>query len=267
MFEGVAAGFIVDGASELLRVSDNEIESVPELFKEIGVNYLKGVINQGGRHIAVVDVDEIFNGEILCELNRVMELVASRGAADRMEALQRRERYGKDHRTRLWAITVSKEGAGQGLSDCEFQSLSELIERECGFYLGVEKRTFLESRLRKRMDELGLKAAQDYYCLLRNDRERERELPTLLDRMMICETSFFRNMAQFELLTEVVLPDLISEKERTGSRLIRLWSAGCSTGQEPYSLVMCLNESISRARGDGRQGVGVRPFIHGAGEG
>ena len=67
-------------------------------------------------------------------------------------------------------LPVSDEGAGQGLSDCEFQSLSELIERECGFYLGAEKRTFLESRLRKRMDELGLKAARDYYSLLRDDR-------------------------------------------------------------------------------------------------
>jgi chemotaxis protein methyltransferase CheR len=134
---------------------------------------------------------------------------------------------------------------GQGLSDSEFQSLSELIERECGFYLGAQKRTFLESRLRKRIDELGLKAAHDYYCLLSDDRERERELPTLLDRMMICETSFFRNLAQFELLTDVVLPDLISEKERTGSNLIRLWSAGCATGQEPYSLVICLKKALA----------------------
>jgi purine-binding chemotaxis protein CheW len=84
---GVAAGFIVDGASELLRVSDNEIELVPVLFKEIGVNYIKGIINQGGRHIIVVDVDEIFNGEILCDLDRVIELLSSRGAAYRTEAL------------------------------------------------------------------------------------------------------------------------------------------------------------------------------------
>lgn len=142
-------------------------------------------------------------------------------------------------------LPVAMGGVGQGLSDSEFQSLSELIERECGFYLGAEKRTFLESRLRKRIDELGLKAAHDYYCLLSDDRERERELPTLLDRMMICETSFFRNLAQFELLTDVVLPDLISEKERTASHLIRLWSAGCATGQEPYSLVICLKKALA----------------------
>ena len=76
-FEGVAAGFIVDGASELLRVSDNEIEPVPDLLKEMGANYIKGIINQGGRHIAVVDVDEILNGESRCDLNRVIEFLSS----------------------------------------------------------------------------------------------------------------------------------------------------------------------------------------------
>ena len=80
--EGMAVGFIVDGASELVRVSDNEIETIPDLLKEIGVNYLKGVINQNSRNIAVVDVDEILNGEIRCDLNRVMEIVAARGRAD-----------------------------------------------------------------------------------------------------------------------------------------------------------------------------------------
>ena len=85
--EGMSAGFIVDGASELLSVSDNEIEQVPGLLKEMGVSYLTGVINRGGRHVAVVDVDEILNGEILCELNRVMEVVASRDAGDHGEAL------------------------------------------------------------------------------------------------------------------------------------------------------------------------------------
>ncbi|HEX5733057.1 MAG TPA: chemotaxis protein CheW [Blastocatellia bacterium] len=86
-FDGMAAGFIVDGASELLRVSDNEIESVPDILKEMGANYLKGIINQGGRHIAVVDIDAILDGEILCDVNRVKELLSSHGAANGREAL------------------------------------------------------------------------------------------------------------------------------------------------------------------------------------
>jgi len=84
--EGVTAGFIVDGASELIRVSEKDIESVPDLLTEIGANYLKGVINQDGRHIAVVDLGEILNGEIRCELSRVIEVLASNGRGNRAEA-------------------------------------------------------------------------------------------------------------------------------------------------------------------------------------
>jgi purine-binding chemotaxis protein CheW len=84
---GAATGFIVDDASELIRVSENEIEAVPELLTDLGVAYLKGVINKGGREIAVVDVDEILTGDIRCELNRVMDALAGRGGAVQAKAV------------------------------------------------------------------------------------------------------------------------------------------------------------------------------------
>lgn len=152
---------------------------------------------------------------------------------------------GQNSEKSIPQFAAYRYGMAEGLSDSEFQLFSELIEYECGLSLGVEKRAFLESRLRKRMDELGIKIAQDYYCLLKDRAARERELPILLDTMMICETAFFRNLPQFDLLKEVVFPELLLEKERIGSRLIKAWSAGCSTGQEPYSLVICLNESLA----------------------
>jgi chemotaxis protein methyltransferase CheR len=152
-------------------------------------------------------------------------------------------------------LPACRDGVSYVLTDFEFQSFGGLIERECGFTLGAEKRVFLESRLRRRMDELGMTSAREYYSLLKDRVARERELPALLDAMMICETSFFRNMPQFDLLRDVVVPDLVIEKERSGSHLIRLWSAGCSTGQEPYSLVMCVNEALAD-----RDGWTVRVF-------
>lgn len=130
------------------------------------------------------------------------------------------------------------------LSDSEFRLFSELIYEECGVSLGVEKRTFLESRLRRRMDELGVKSGYEYYCIITASNGKSLELPTLLDSLMICETSFFRNQPQFDLLREVVLPDLVAKKEKAGTRLLRVWSAGCSTGQEPYSAVITLLESL-----------------------
>lgn len=131
------------------------------------------------------------------------------------------------------------------LSDSEFRLFTDLIYSECGVSIGTEKRTFLESRLRRRMDELGIRSGYEYYCLVRHSQGRLQELPSLLDTLMICETSFFRNQPQFDLLRQVVLPEIIERKERAGTRLIRVWSAGCSTGQEPYSAVIAMLEALS----------------------
>jgi chemotaxis protein methyltransferase CheR len=142
-------------------------------------------------------------------------------------------------------------GSGLGhmslLSDSEFRLFKELIYEECGVSLGAEKRAFLESRLRRRMDELGIKSGYEYYSLVKHSGDRSREMPVLLDILMICETSFFRNHPQFELLKDVVLPEIVSKKEKACARLMRVWSAGCSTGQEPYSAVIALLESLPEA--------------------
>ena len=132
----------------------------------------------------------------------------------------------------------------EALSDSEFRLFKDLIYSECGVSLGDEKRTFLESRLRRRMDDLGIRSGYEYYCLVKHSQGRSHELPSLLDTLMICETSFFRNQPQFDLLRDVVLPEIVEKKERAGTRLIRVWSAGCSTGQEPYSAVIAMLESL-----------------------
>jgi len=130
------------------------------------------------------------------------------------------------------------------LSDNEFALFCELIYDECGVKIGGEKRGFLESRLRRRMAALGVTTALEYYGVVRYSKTRMREMPALLDILMICETSFFRNQPQFDLLNDVVLPEIINHKRRANSRLLRLWSAGCSTGQEPYSAAMAVLERL-----------------------
>ena len=147
-----------------------------------------------------------------------------------------------------WAQQIgSLTGVTCPLSDSEFRLFKDLIYEECGVSLGAEKRTFLESRLKRRMDELGVKSGYEYYCLIKRPNGKSQELPALLDTLMICETSFFRNQPQFDVLKEVVLPEIVARKERLGSRMLRVWSAGCSTGQEPYSLVMAMLDSIRDA--------------------
>jgi chemotaxis protein methyltransferase CheR len=144
---------------------------------------------------------------------------------------------------------VSSGGRGESLSDNEFRLFSDLIGEECGVKIGAEKRMFLESRLRRRMAEIGLDSVFEYYQFVRGPKTRSRELPALLDVLMICETSFFRNSPQFELLKGTVLPDVIARKSRTNARSLRIWSAGCSTGQEPYSVAMTSLEA-TREFGD-----------------
>ncbi|HSO74417.1 MAG TPA: protein-glutamate O-methyltransferase CheR [Blastocatellia bacterium] len=133
------------------------------------------------------------------------------------------------------------------LSDSEFRLFKDLVYSECGVSIGNEKRTFLESRLKRRMDDLGIRSGYEYYCLVKHSQGRSQELPSLLDTLMICETAFFRNPPQFDLLRQVVLPEIIEKKERAGTRLIRVWSAGCSTGQEPYSAVIAMLEMLPDA--------------------
>src|SRR5690348_6213684 len=96
------------------------------------------------------------------------------------------------------------------ISDSEFRLFRDLIYEECGISLGVEKRAFLESRLRRRIEELGFDSAYEYYRIVTDPETSSHELPRLLDSLMICETSFFRNRPQFDLLTEVVLPELVA---------------------------------------------------------
>src|SRR5262249_7880097 len=113
------------------------------------------------------------------------------------------------------------------LSDSEFRLFRELIYDECGVSLGTGRKTLLESRLRRRMDELCIKSGYEYYCMVTAPSGRSQELPTLLDSLMICETSFFRNQPQFDLLRDVVLPSIVEKKLSMGTRILRVWSAGC----------------------------------------
>lgn len=135
-------------------------------------------------------------------------------------------------------------GAVGFLSDAEYRLFKDLIYDECGFRFGVEKKTFLESRLRRRMEEVKAKNAYEYYQLIKSSAGKRQEMLALLDALMICETSFFRNPPQFELFRSTVLSDIVARKDKTYSRSLRVWSAGCSTGQEPYTIMMTLLETL-----------------------
>ena len=128
------------------------------------------------------------------------------------------------------------------LTEEEFRLFRNLIYEESGIYLKETKKDFLENRVVKRMSETKTTSPYWYYKLVTD--ARNTELMTLLDLMTVNETSFFRNRPQLELFRSVVLPDSAGVRVRAAADLLRIWSAGCSTGEEPYTIAMIVREAL-----------------------
>src|SRR5262245_47128297 len=131
------------------------------------------------------------------------------------------------------------------MTEEDFRLFRALICEECGINFQADKIFLLDRWVRKRMAAVRIEDYRDYYRFLKNGLEGARELRVLMDLLTINETAFFRNRPQFELLKKTVLPELTEAKSRIGSKRLRIWSAGCSSGQEPYSIAMTLLETIS----------------------
>jgi chemotaxis protein methyltransferase CheR len=132
------------------------------------------------------------------------------------------------------------------ISEDEFRLFRDLIHRECGLYFDDNKRAFLSSRIGKRLAAKSIGSFYRYYRYLREGgSEQEEELLRLLDVLTINETSFFRNQPQFDFLERIVLPGLAETKRRENDSAFRIWSAGCSTGEEPYSIAISSLEMLT----------------------
>ena len=135
------------------------------------------------------------------------------------------------------------------VTDKEFGLFQKLIYEKAGIYLAASKRALVDSRLTKRIRELGLDSFAAYYHHVVDDRDGA-ELIELLDRISTNETRFFREPRQFEFLETRIIADWTA-KAAAGMRARRIlaWSAGCSTGEEPYSLAMMLRDHFPPSAG------------------
>lgn len=131
------------------------------------------------------------------------------------------------------------------MKERDFARLSELVYAECGINLPPAKKTMLSTRLLKRLHDLKLESFADYYDYVTSPEGRQTELPHMIDVVSTNKTEFFREPAHFEFLQQVLLPELARLKGRHGA--VRLWSAGCSSGEEPYTLAMVLAHWAERA--------------------
>lgn len=132
------------------------------------------------------------------------------------------------------------------LSEKDFFRLSRFIQSECGIKMPVPKKVMLEARLRKRLRALGLESYEEYCDFLFSPAGMEEERLSMINVVTTNKTDFFREPRHFEYLLQSALPELMRLR---GAGTKSIWSAGCSTGEEPYTLAMVLSEFAARTPG------------------
>lgn len=131
----------------------------------------------------------------------------------------------------------------------EFKMIRDFILEKSGIYFAENKMYLVKNRLSKRMAELQIKTVRDYFYHVKYDLSL-REFNELMNLVTTNETSFFRNEPQLLSFSGEVLPLLIEEKKKEqGNKTLRIWSAGCSTGEEPYTLAIILLERLISTAG------------------
>jgi chemotaxis protein methyltransferase CheR len=124
----------------------------------------------------------------------------------------------------------------------EFDRLSEFISENCGIKMPRVKKVLLEARLQKRLRLLGLGSFREYCEYLFNSPQAPGELIHMIDAVTTNKTDFFREPGHFQFLQEVVLPAVTADSDRGMKNKFIVWSAGCSSGEEPYTLAIVLSE-------------------------
>jgi len=127
------------------------------------------------------------------------------------------------------------------LTDSEFDMFRKVIYDESGITFSATNRSILDSRLKEKLREKQLASVQEYYRLIMSNKE---EMKIMLDSVTTNLTRFFRNQPHFDALVNYVIPHIIERKKKTGDTTIKIWSAGCSTGEEPYTIAMILADIL-----------------------
>jgi chemotaxis protein methyltransferase CheR len=128
------------------------------------------------------------------------------------------------------------------MSEEEFRLVRDLIYNHCGIYFDNESKYLLDKRLARRLTHHNLSGFRDYYHYLKYDKNKDQELSDIMDVLTTNETYFFREAFQLKAFTDEIAPEIIQSKSESYEKKVRIWSAGCSTGEEPYTIAMLILE-------------------------
>ena len=137
-----------------------------------------------------------------------------------------------------------RQGAAYGLSEHELSEIRMLMEERTGIYFDESRERFFTTRVKEHLRAKGFETGTG---LLRAMRKSNVEYDALLERLLTQETSFFRYPGVYEAFEKRVLPELHTKKFWKNPRTLRIWSAGCSSGEEPYSIAITIADSLSFA--------------------
>lgn len=143
-------------------------------------------------------------------------------------------------------MSTTPPTTNRGVPNPACYQIRDLIYSVAGIFHAENRLGFLEDRCGRRMKELNIPSLRQYYDLLTRSAERNDEMHKLLNEITVGETCFFRNQPQLSALTRLVLPNIVNSKEKTHYKHLRIWSAGCSTGEEPHTLAILLMEEMQR---------------------
>lgn len=128
------------------------------------------------------------------------------------------------------------------LSDEMFRLIRDILYDAAGVYYDENSKYVIESRLQNTLQKRQFNSFQDYYHFLKYDREKIKELEHLIDLMTVHETYFFREERQLRAFSDEILPALYDQRRQSKSPGMKIWSAGCSTGEEAYTLSILILE-------------------------
>ena len=137
-----------------------------------------------------------------------------------------------------------RQGQAVSLSEHELSEIRMLIEERTGILFDESRERFFSTRVQEHMQEKGFERGTD---LLRSMRKGNSGYQALLERLLTQETSFFRYPGVYEAFEKRVLPELHVKKFWKNPRVLRVWSAGCSSGEEPYSIAITIADSLANA--------------------